>query len=52
MGVGYIMTMQTCWELAQEWYPGRDKREWERPGQEETQKLFRKLGLVSGFWQI
>jgi hypothetical protein len=46
------MSMPTCWELAQEWYRGRDKREWQQPGQEESQKLFTNLGLVGDFWKI
>ena len=52
MEVGFIMSMQTCCELAQAWYPGRDKRDWQRPGQAETQNLFTELGLVGDFWQL
>jgi len=46
------MSMQTCWELAQAWYPGRAERNWQRPNLAETQALFNNLGLNGKFWQL
>lgn len=45
------MPMATCWELAQKWYTGRLARNWQRPNAQETQQLFRDLGLTGEFWQ-
>jgi hypothetical protein len=49
---GYVMPMQTCWELAQRWYAGRIDHDWQRPGQARIQQLFDKLGLKGAFWNL
>jgi hypothetical protein len=46
------MPIQTCWELAQEWYTGRLERDWKRPDRAETQNLFKNLGLEGEFWNL
>ena len=46
------MPIQTCWELAQKWYTGRLEHGWERPNQEDTQKLFKSIGLMGEFWAL
>jgi hypothetical protein len=49
---GYLMPIQTCWELAQSWYKGRLERDWQRPDQAAIQQLFDKLGLKGSFWDL
>jgi hypothetical protein len=49
---GYVMPMQTCWELAQRWYAGRIDYDWQRPGPARIQQLFDKLGLKGVFWNL
>ena len=49
---GYIMPMQTCWDLAQSWYKGRLEHDWQRPDQAKIQQLFDKLGLKGPFWDL
>jgi hypothetical protein len=46
------MSIQTCWELAQKWYVGRLEHAWKRPEREETQDLFKNLGLGGEFWAL
>ena len=46
------MPIQTCWELAQEWYTGRLELEWERPDEEKTKEIFEKAGLKGPFWSL
>jgi hypothetical protein len=46
------MPIQTCWHLAQKWYSGRLDRNWQRPGQEQIQRLFEHLGLTEPFWNL
>ena len=46
------MTNATCWELAQAWYTGRIERNWQRPDQQQMQRLFENLGLTGSFWDL
>jgi hypothetical protein len=48
----YVMPMQTCWELAKNWYKGRLDHDWQRPDQVKVQQLFEKLGLRGSFWDL
>ena len=52
MGIGYVMPIQKCWQLAQRWYSGRLDRDWQRPDRAGTQQLFGQLGLEGGFWDL
>jgi hypothetical protein len=49
---GYEMPMQTCWELAQNWYTGRLEHDWQRPDQAKIQQFFERLGLKGAFWDL
>jgi hypothetical protein len=49
---GYVMPIQTCWELAKNWYKGRLDHGWQRPDQAKIQQLFEKLGLRGSFWDL
>jgi len=44
--------MQTCWELAKNWYKGRLDHDWQRPDQAKVQQLFEKLGLRGSFLDL
>lgn len=46
------MTLETCRQLALQWYGGRGKRDWQRPDDQQTQALFTRLGLTGEFWNI
>jgi hypothetical protein len=50
--MGYIMPIQTCWELAQKWYTGRLEHGWQRPDKEKAQDIFTSLGLEGKFWNL
>ena len=49
---GGTMPIGLCNELATQWYPGRNKKNWKRPGAEETQNMFSSLSLVGEFWNL
>ena len=46
------MTIPVCWELSQAWYTGRLDRNWQRPDQKETQRLFEHISLTGNFWNL
>jgi len=46
------LPMQTCWELAKNWYKGRLDHDWQRPDQAKVQQLFEKLGLRGSFLDL
>lgn len=50
---GAVLSLETGWALARAWY-GADRRrpEWRRRTIEETEALFRELGLRSSFWSL
>jgi len=43
--------MDTCHELARNWYTGRGEKNWEKPYAAQTQALFASLGLTGEFWE-
>ncbi|HKJ27978.1 MAG TPA: hypothetical protein VJ965_10090 [Anaerolineales bacterium] len=47
-----MISIETCWELAQRWYTGRAARDWQRPDADATQHLFTDLGLTGEFWKV
>jgi hypothetical protein len=49
---GYLMSLETCWDLAQRWYAGRMERDWQRPEAEAIQRLFDSLSLTGDFWDL
>jgi hypothetical protein len=50
---GGVLSLETGWKLAQAWYAA-DRREpgWRRRTVEESEELFRQLGLTSSFWAL
>jgi hypothetical protein len=53
LGRGALLSVEQAWRLAQAWY-GPDRRElaWRRKTLEETEALFKDLGLTSPFWDL
>jgi hypothetical protein len=49
---GATMTVHQQWELARAWYTDRASPNWKRRSPEETQELFRQLGLTGPFWEL
>lgn len=49
---GQQLTVETAWRLAQAWYVNKAKPEWRRHTLEETEALFRQLGLTDSFWAL
>jgi hypothetical protein len=51
--LGGLLSPQQTWGLAKAWY-GEDRREttWCRKTKEETQAIFRNLGLSVPFWEL
>lgn len=50
---GEVLSLETCWRLAQAWY-GPDRRDpaWRRRNVDEAMALFAELGLTSPFWNL
>ncbi len=50
---GAVLTLETCWRLAQAWFGApRSAPEWRRRTVEETRAVFAELGLVGEFWEL
>ena len=49
---GATMTVDTCWQLARAWYPGKDRPGYRRKTAEEAQATFDSLGLTGAFWKL
>ena len=45
-----LMTLDQLWELAREWYANRLTEESRRPGPDEMQQIFARIGLTDSFW--
>lgn len=53
MDEGAILPLEQGWALARAWY-GEDRRDpaWRRRTVDETEAVFRELGLTSEFWRL
>ena len=51
--LGGLLSPHQAWGLAKAWY-GEDRREttWRRKTKEESQAIFRNLGLSVPFWEL
>lgn len=50
---GAVLTLEQGWALAKAWYSAdRRQPDWRRRTVDETEALFSKLGLTSGFWNL
>ena len=49
---GERMTMQQQWTLAQRWFKGRNRPEWNKRTPKEAEEVLRSVGLMSDFWSF
>ena len=53
MPQGAILSLEQCWQLAQEFYgPDRRAPEWRRKSVDEIEALFAEMGFTSSFWRL
>ena len=53
MPQGAILSLEQCWQLAQEFYgPDRRPPEWRRKSVDEIEALFAEMGFTSPFWRL
>jgi hypothetical protein len=45
-----MVTLDQLWELSKEWYSSRLAEESRRPGPDEMQQIFARIGLTDPFW--
>jgi hypothetical protein len=53
LGRGAILSTEQTWQLAQAWHSA-DRRDpaWRRRTVDETEEVFRQLGLTDNFWNL
>jgi hypothetical protein len=49
---GARMTLAQQWQLARDWFIGRDLPEWHKRSAAEIEGLFREVGLTGDFWRV
>jgi len=50
---GAVLTLRTCWRLAEAWYShDRGDPLWRRYTTEEAVNIFERLGLTGDFWRL
>ncbi|MDG2199399.1 MAG: hypothetical protein P8O70_21410 [SAR324 cluster bacterium] len=49
---GATISLQTCQQLAIQWYSGRAEKHWERHSVDSTQAMFAELGMTGPFWSF
>jgi hypothetical protein len=49
---GATLTPEQGWQLAHGWFKDKLKPAWRRPTVEETEALFRGVGLIGTFWTL
>lgn len=47
-----LVSLDQLWQLAMAWYANRLTEESRRPGPDEMEEIFAKLGLHDSFWQV
>jgi hypothetical protein len=47
-----LVSLDQLWQLAVIWYANRLTEESRRPGPDEMEQIFAKLGLRGSFWQV
>ena len=48
---GETLTVSQLWQLSQRWYHNRMEAEYHGRTLEQVQEIFKKVGLISNFWQ-
>jgi hypothetical protein len=49
---GAVFPLETCWQLAREWYGDRLSPDWRRRTPTEAEAVFAGVGLVGDFWSL
>jgi hypothetical protein len=49
---GAVLSRDELLALGVLWYSARDKPMWSRRSPEETEELFRQIGLTGAFWRL
>jgi hypothetical protein len=49
---GALIRPDTLWRLADEWFRNKAQPDWQRYTLEQTEGLFRRLGLIDPFWSL
>jgi hypothetical protein len=52
MSAGYVATLQTVYELSQDWYAGRLAIDWSRHDKERAEAILTTHGLTGPFWSL
>lgn len=52
VGRGAVLGTDQCWTLAQRWYEGRDRMDWQPRTTAETKRIFEAVGLTGAFWEL
>jgi len=47
-----LVSLDQLWQLAVAWYENRLTEESRRPGPDEMEEIFARLGLRDSFWQV
>jgi len=47
-----LVSLDQLWQLALAWYANRLTEESRRPGPDEMEEIFARLGLRDSFWQV
>jgi hypothetical protein len=50
--VGGVLSLETAWRLAKEWYHDRLDATWRRKTADEAMALFEELGMTGAFWAL
>ncbi|MEA2460485.1 MAG: Alkylmercury lyase [Actinomycetota bacterium] len=49
---GMRLTLEQQWQLARNWFAGRDRPEWTKRSATEAEAIFRRSGLTEDFWRL
>jgi hypothetical protein len=49
---GAVLSAETAWALARDWYQDKVHPQWRRHTVDETEALFQRLGLTDDFWRL
>ena len=49
---GEKLTLEQQWQLARDWFEGRDLTQWTKRSPAEAEAIFRRSGLTSDFWRL
>lgn len=50
--MGVFLSLEEMWALARPWYDGRMSAEYRGRSAEESEEIFRSVGLEGDFWRM